>query len=158
MQDEVAAAEKSIDEKTTQLISKGRWMVPGYKVRGSFVRGTRLSSTDTLYRRSLATWPLCNRPKRHLTGFPFVYSSIVDTRTRGGRRQSLLYPIHRIFPFLCEERLPFGSRVGAGECVQTSTIGRACRGKLTWRQRRWRRSHGRWFSYWKWMGCRQHLQ
>ncbi|QGI65845.1 hypothetical protein CEK26_009795 [Fusarium fujikuroi] len=29
--DEVAAAEKSIDEKTAQLVSKGRWMVPGYK-------------------------------------------------------------------------------------------------------------------------------
>ncbi len=33
MQDEVAAAEKSIDEKTNELVSKGRWMVPGYKVR-----------------------------------------------------------------------------------------------------------------------------
>ncbi|EHL00794.1 ATP synthase D chain, mitochondrial [Glarea lozoyensis ATCC 20868] len=29
--DEVAAAEPQIDEKTTQLISKGRWQVPGYK-------------------------------------------------------------------------------------------------------------------------------
>ncbi|UKZ81168.1 ATP synthase d subunit [Trichoderma virens FT-333] len=29
--DEVAAAEKSIDEKTAELVSKGRWMVPGYK-------------------------------------------------------------------------------------------------------------------------------
>merc|ERR1712054_642997 len=29
--DEVAAAEKSIDEKTNELVSKGRWMVPGYK-------------------------------------------------------------------------------------------------------------------------------
>ncbi|KAI1100977.1 ATP synthase subunit D [Jackrogersella minutella] len=29
--DEVAAAEPSIDEKTTQLVSKGRWTVPGYK-------------------------------------------------------------------------------------------------------------------------------
>jgi hypothetical protein len=31
--DEVAAAEKSIDEKTAELVSKGRWMVPGYKER-----------------------------------------------------------------------------------------------------------------------------
>lgn len=31
--DEVAAAEPSIDEKTAQLVSKGRWSVPGYKVR-----------------------------------------------------------------------------------------------------------------------------
>lgn len=33
--DEVAAAEPSIDEKTAKLVSKGRWMVPGYKVRFS---------------------------------------------------------------------------------------------------------------------------
>ncbi|KDN61725.1 putative ATP synthase subunit D [Colletotrichum sublineola] len=29
--DDVAAAEPSIDEKTSQLVSKGRWSVPGYK-------------------------------------------------------------------------------------------------------------------------------
>ncbi|KAL3422280.1 ATP synthase [Phlyctema vagabunda] len=29
--DEVAAARPEIDEKTSQLVSKGRWMVPGYK-------------------------------------------------------------------------------------------------------------------------------
>ncbi|KAK3372011.1 hypothetical protein B0H63DRAFT_401538 [Podospora didyma] len=29
--DEIAAAEPSIDEKTAQLVSKGRWSVPGYK-------------------------------------------------------------------------------------------------------------------------------
>ncbi|KAI1843693.1 hypothetical protein JX265_008480 [Neoarthrinium moseri] len=29
--DEVAAAEPSIDEKTSKLVSKGRWQVPGYK-------------------------------------------------------------------------------------------------------------------------------
>ncbi|KAJ4409953.1 ATP synthase d subunit [Neurospora sp. IMI 360204] len=31
--DEVAAAEPSIDEKTSKLVSKGRWSVPGYKER-----------------------------------------------------------------------------------------------------------------------------
>ncbi|EGS22968.1 mitochondrial ATP synthase D chain-like protein [Thermochaetoides thermophila DSM 1495] len=31
--DEVAAAEPSIDEKTTKLVTKGRWSVPGYKER-----------------------------------------------------------------------------------------------------------------------------
>ncbi|KAK4042482.1 hypothetical protein C8A01DRAFT_44496 [Parachaetomium inaequale] len=31
--DEVAAAEPSIDEKTSKLVSKGRWAVPGYKER-----------------------------------------------------------------------------------------------------------------------------
>lgn len=34
--DEVAAAEPSIDEKTSKLVSKGRWSVPGYKV-GLFI-------------------------------------------------------------------------------------------------------------------------
>ncbi|KAH8601236.1 putative ATP synthase subunit D, mitochondrial [Bisporella sp. PMI_857] len=29
--DEVAAAQPEIDEKTSQLVSKGRWSVPGYK-------------------------------------------------------------------------------------------------------------------------------
>ncbi|KAH8662130.1 hypothetical protein BX600DRAFT_437549 [Xylariales sp. PMI_506] len=29
--DEVATAEPSIDEKTSKLVSKGRWAVPGYK-------------------------------------------------------------------------------------------------------------------------------
>ncbi|KAI2632760.1 hypothetical protein GGS21DRAFT_521150 [Xylaria nigripes] len=29
--DEVAIAEPSIDEKTSKLVSKGRWIVPGYK-------------------------------------------------------------------------------------------------------------------------------
>lgn len=32
LQDEVAAARPDIDEKTAQLVSKGRWAVPGYKV------------------------------------------------------------------------------------------------------------------------------
>jgi len=31
-QDEVAAARPDIDERTLQLVSKGRWNVPGYKV------------------------------------------------------------------------------------------------------------------------------
>jgi F-type H+-transporting ATPase subunit d len=30
-QDEIAAARPDIDEKTSQLVSKGRWSVPGYK-------------------------------------------------------------------------------------------------------------------------------
>lgn len=34
LQDEVAAARPDIDERTSQLVSKGRWQVPGYKVRG----------------------------------------------------------------------------------------------------------------------------
>jgi hypothetical protein len=31
IQDEVAAARPDIDERTAQLVSKGRWAVPGYK-------------------------------------------------------------------------------------------------------------------------------
>jgi len=41
-QDEIAAARPDIDEKTAQLVSKGRWAVPGYKVR---LRQSRRSST-----------------------------------------------------------------------------------------------------------------
>ena len=33
VQDEVAAARPDIDERVSQLVSKGRWHVPGYKVR-----------------------------------------------------------------------------------------------------------------------------
>lgn len=33
VQDEVAAAQPEIDKRTEQLVSKGRWQVPGYKVR-----------------------------------------------------------------------------------------------------------------------------
>ncbi|KAG9575359.1 hypothetical protein KCU77_g12023, partial [Aureobasidium melanogenum] len=29
--DEVAAAQPEIDQRTEQLVKKGRWMVPGYK-------------------------------------------------------------------------------------------------------------------------------
>ena len=36
--DEVVAARPDIDERTAQLVSKGRWQVPGYKVRRLFVR------------------------------------------------------------------------------------------------------------------------
>ncbi|SPN99787.1 probable ATP synthase subunit d, mitochondrial [Cephalotrichum gorgonifer] len=31
--DEIAAAEPSIDEKTAKLVAKGRWVVPGYKIK-----------------------------------------------------------------------------------------------------------------------------
>jgi hypothetical protein len=33
MQDEVAAAQPEIDEKTASLVSKGKWMPAGYKDR-----------------------------------------------------------------------------------------------------------------------------
>ena len=36
IQDEVAAARPDIDERTAQLVSKGRWAVPGYKASCQF--------------------------------------------------------------------------------------------------------------------------
>ena len=36
IQDEVAAARPDIDERTAQLVSKGRWAVPGYKASHLF--------------------------------------------------------------------------------------------------------------------------
>lgn len=104
--DEVAAAEKSIDEKTAELVSKGRWMVPGYKVRG-FVPGISalICSANPPFRRSLATLPWSKKLIFTLFRLPFVYSSIVDTRTRGRGVQFLL-TVHFLRPFmyLCTRR------------------------------------------------------
>jgi hypothetical protein len=36
VQDEVAEAQPDIDKRTEQLVSKGRWAVPGYKVSFTF--------------------------------------------------------------------------------------------------------------------------
>lgn len=97
LQDEVAAAEKSIDEKTAQLVSKGRWMVPGYKVRT--LEPETCDSSDPRYRRSSATWLWFNRITHSGSRLRVVYSSIVDTRTRG-RTQVFLIPNH-LQHFLC---------------------------------------------------------
>lgn len=43
--DDVAAAESSIDEKTSSLVSKGRWSVPGYKVRYTLSNPRRMLHT-----------------------------------------------------------------------------------------------------------------
>lgn len=83
--DEVAAAEPSIDEKTAKLVSKGRWDVPGYKVRLGIhhIEGAA-QHTDTGNRRNLATCP-CSRylPPSRL----FVYSSIVDSPDASRRKR-----------------------------------------------------------------------
>lgn len=84
--DEVAAAEPSIDEKTAKLVSKGRWDVPGYKVRLGIhhFEGAAQQHTDTGNRRNSATCP-CSR---HLPPSPlFVYSSIVDSRDASRRKR-----------------------------------------------------------------------
>jgi hypothetical protein len=90
--DEVAAAEPSIDEKTSKLVSKGRWSVPGYKVRtplSSFsgIGKRHILTGNPTYRRSSA---ISRFSKRH--GFsqaiPLVYSSIVDSGIVPGRAES----------------------------------------------------------------------
>jgi hypothetical protein len=88
--DEVAAAEPSIDEKTAKLVSKGRWSVPGYKVRFAAVRRSALRYTyaDDLNNRRDSATSLCYKPlASSLARFPFffVYSSIVDSRSAEGR-------------------------------------------------------------------------
>lgn len=103
--DEVAAAEKSIDEKTAELVSKGRWMVPGYKVRGLTPCVTLICSANTPHRRSSATLPWSKKLIFTLFRLPFVYSSIVDTRTWGRGVQFLLI-VHFLRPlmYLCTKR------------------------------------------------------
>lgn len=102
LQDEVAAAEKSIDEKTTQLIAKGRWMVPGYKVRcTACLLFVFAQSTDPRRRRSLATSPSYNHANPRALRLSFVYSSIVDTIYQGGRAISTTYtPLNVSLPNL----------------------------------------------------------
>ncbi len=86
--DEVAAAEPSIDEKTSKLVSKGRWSVPGYKVRccgldPRFRR--RRQHADPICRRDSATSPFFKQPLAARFPFFVVYSSIVDSlRAEGG--------------------------------------------------------------------------
>lgn len=88
LQDEVAAAEPSIDEKTAKLVSKGRWQVPGYKASFQFLFPSgpqlvfRLRVANNPYRRNSATCPCYKHLDRDLV--PFVYSSIVDRRDRTG--------------------------------------------------------------------------
>lgn len=48
LQDEVVAARPDIDEKVSQLVAKGRWDVPGYKVCLTMIaRVWRLLTTAT---------------------------------------------------------------------------------------------------------------
>ncbi|KAL8803354.1 MAG: hypothetical protein Q9200_006256 [Gallowayella weberi] len=52
--DEVAAAQPEIDKRTEQLVSKGRWQVPGYKVRISILPVYRnLKRSKTLGAKTL---------------------------------------------------------------------------------------------------------
>ena len=47
-------ARPDIDEKVTQLVSKGRWMVPGYKVFESLF-GAEAKDANNCCRRNLET-------------------------------------------------------------------------------------------------------
>lgn len=92
--DEVAAAEPSIDEKTSKLVSKGRWSVPGYKVRfvvfyfsasPSLSRNApRLLTVPPPNRRDSATSRFCKQLLAARFPFFFVYSSIVDSLSAEG--------------------------------------------------------------------------
>lgn len=75
LQDDVAAAEPSIDEKTSKLVSRGRWGVPGYKVRSPPYTAPQLTFANVGHRKNSATSP-CYRG--HGLRLPFVYASIVD--------------------------------------------------------------------------------
>ena len=83
MQDEVAAAEPSIDEKTAQLVSKGRWSVPGYKVRPYSTCRHLIHDANSTFRRNSATFPYyrqrASRDQNYYT-LSLVYSSIVDKK------------------------------------------------------------------------------
>ena len=58
--DEIAKAAPEIDEYTSRMVAKGRWMPPGYQVRSSFGdSGSERCSANDLNRRSLAICPCC---------------------------------------------------------------------------------------------------
>jgi hypothetical protein len=55
VQDEVVAARPDIDERVSQLVSKGRWQVPGYKVCHGLLCSTSFA-TDMRNRKNSATF------------------------------------------------------------------------------------------------------
>lgn len=89
--DEVAAAEPSIDEKTSKLVSKGRWSVPGYKVRLVYsspvfpaMQRQIADPPRPANRRDSATSRSCKQLLAARFPFFFVYSSIVDSLSAEG--------------------------------------------------------------------------
>ncbi|KAJ1335680.1 ATP synthase epsilon chain [Microdochium nivale] len=91
--DEVAAAEPSIDEKTSKLVSRGRWNVPGYKVcycpairRDEGIFTLRLMTDIPACRRNSAIFPYYRQRIRlgprygNADVLSHVYSSIVDSQ------------------------------------------------------------------------------
>lgn len=58
------AARPDIDERTAQLVSKGRWQVPGYKVRIASYPSKSVSRSNALCRRDSETFPSSKQPAR----------------------------------------------------------------------------------------------
>jgi hypothetical protein len=69
-QDDVAAAREDIDKRTSQLVSKGRWMVPGYQVR--FIADLRHSDDNLLMQPSRRNSVTFRRFKRFERSFVSV--------------------------------------------------------------------------------------
>lgn len=68
-QDEVVAARPDIDKRVEQLVSKGRWQVPGYQVsREIYLPPAATAVTDSCSRRNSAT-SLCYRRTQQLPLF-----------------------------------------------------------------------------------------
>lgn len=80
LQDEVAAAEPSIDEKTNKLVSKGRWVVPGYKVRCPALPDWAVwpRSANAPCRSGSATFRFYKQFRRRLSLMYCYYVVIVD--------------------------------------------------------------------------------
>jgi hypothetical protein len=67
IQDDVAAAQPQIDERTAQLVSKGRWNVPGYKVRLSkTTHSSGFYVSNAHCRRNSATSQSCRALAEHI--------------------------------------------------------------------------------------------
>jgi hypothetical protein len=73
------AAAPEVEEKTKQLIAKGRWMVPGYQVRSITQLIPWAQITNFLYRRNLATFLSCRQPTCILS---FVFCISVNSGLR----------------------------------------------------------------------------
>lgn len=92
LQDEVAAAEPEIDQRTTQLVSNHRWNVPGYKVCPiSAIYSTTEAACLHHLRRALLT--IVHRRDLATSLFSKLCMSI-DIRCDLGRTMHVLYSLH----------------------------------------------------------------
>lgn len=123
-QDEVAAAEPSIDEKTSKLVSKGRWSVPGYKVRHCVSSLGICQNSNLIARKNSATCRSFKRrnPGSNLYVLSYVYSSIVDStiakRQARGPRISYFVILFDQLRLPGRAVIPKHSRPGAHACLR----------------------------------------